>query len=80
MVLFTNPRGSTGYGAAFTYASRARWGYEDFQDLMKAVDLAAARRDVDSTRMGVTGGSYGGFMTAWITAKTNRFKRRRWTA
>jgi dipeptidyl aminopeptidase/acylaminoacyl peptidase len=74
MVLFTNPRGSTGYGAQFTYASRARWGYEDFQDLMKAVDLAAARRDVDSTRMGVTGGSYGGFMTAWITAKTNRFK------
>jgi dipeptidyl aminopeptidase/acylaminoacyl peptidase len=41
---------------------------------MKAVDIAAARPDVDSTRMGVTGGSYGGFMTAWITAHTNRFK------
>jgi dipeptidyl aminopeptidase/acylaminoacyl peptidase len=74
MVLFTNPRGSTGYGAPFTYATRARWGFEDYQDLMKAVDLAAARGDVDSTRMGVTGGSYGGFMTAWITAKTNRFR------
>jgi len=73
-VLFTNPRGSTGYGAAFTYASRGRWGLEDYQDLMKAVDLAAARPDVDSTRMGVTGGSYGGFMTAWITTKTDRFK------
>jgi dipeptidyl aminopeptidase/acylaminoacyl peptidase len=41
---------------------------------MKAVDIAAARPDVDETRMGVTGGSYGGFMTAWITTKTDRFK------
>ena len=73
-VLFTNPRGSYGYGADFTYATRGRWGAEDYQDLMKAVDIAAARPDVDSTRMGVTGGSYGGFMTAWITAHTNRFR------
>ena len=74
MVLFTNPRGSSGYGAAFTYATRGRWFAEDYQDLMKAVDIAAARPDVDSTRMGVTGGSYGGVMTAWVTAKTDRFK------
>ena len=73
-VLYTNPRGSSGYGADFTYATRGRWGAEDYEDLMKAVDIAAARPDVDSTRMGVTGGSYGGFMTAWITTKTNRFK------
>jgi dipeptidyl aminopeptidase/acylaminoacyl peptidase len=73
-VLFTNPRGSGGYGAAFTYSTRGRWGLEDYQDLMKAVDIAVKRPDVDSTRMGVTGGSYGGFMTAWITTKTNRFK------
>lgn len=73
-VLFTNPRGSSGYGADFTYSTRGRWGAEDYQDLMKAVDLVAARPDVDSTRMGVTGGSYGGFITAWITTKTNRFK------
>jgi dipeptidyl aminopeptidase/acylaminoacyl peptidase len=73
-VLFTNPRGSTGYGADFTYSTRGRWGAEDYQDLMKAVDIVAKRSDVDSTRMGVTGGSYGGFMTAWITTKTNRFK------
>jgi dipeptidyl aminopeptidase/acylaminoacyl peptidase len=73
-VLFTNPRGSSGYGADFTYATRGRWGAEDYEDLMKAVDLVAKRADVDSTRMGVTGGSYGGFMTAWITTKTNRFK------
>jgi len=73
-VLYTNPRGSSGYGGAFTYATRGRWGAEDYQDLMKAVDIAARRPDVDSTRMGVTGGSYGGFMTAWITTKTDRFK------
>ena len=73
-VLFTNPRGSSGYGADFTYSTRGRWGAEDYQDLMKAVDIAAKRADVDSTRMGVTGGSYGGFMTAWVETKTNRFK------
>ena len=73
-VLFTNPRGSSGYGADFTYSSRGQWGGDDYTDLMKAVDVVAKRADVDSTRMGVTGGSYGGFMTAWITTKTNRFK------
>jgi dipeptidyl aminopeptidase/acylaminoacyl peptidase len=73
-VLFTNPRGSSGYGADFTYATRGRWGAEDYEDLMKATDIAAKRADVDSTRMGVTGGSYGGFMTAWVTTKTNRFR------
>jgi dipeptidyl aminopeptidase/acylaminoacyl peptidase len=73
-VLFTNPRGSSNYNAEFTNSTRGRWGAEDYDDLMKAVDIAAQRPDVDSNRMGVTGGSYGGFMTAWITTKTNRFK------
>jgi dipeptidyl aminopeptidase/acylaminoacyl peptidase len=74
MVLYTNPRGSSGYGADFTFSTRGRWFAEDFQDIMKATDIAAARADVDSTRMGVTGGSYGGVMVAWITTKTDRFK------
>jgi dipeptidyl aminopeptidase/acylaminoacyl peptidase len=74
MVLFTNPRGSSGTNTEFTYASRGDWGGRDFDDLMRAVDIVAKRPDVDSTRMGVTGGSYGGFMTAWVTTKTNRFK------
>lgn len=74
MVLFTNPRGSSGTNTEFTYASRGDWGGRDFDDLMRATDWAAKRSDVDSTRMGVTGGSYGGFMTAWVTTKTNRFK------
>ena len=73
-VLFTNPRGSSGYGGDFTYSTRGRWGLEDYEDLMKAVDIVARRADIDSTRMGVTGGSYGGFMTAWITTRTHRFK------
>lgn len=72
-VLFTNPRGSSGYGADFTYSTRGRWGMEDYDDIMKAVDIVAARPDVDSTKMGATGGSYGGFMTTWIATKTNRF-------
>jgi dipeptidyl aminopeptidase/acylaminoacyl peptidase len=73
-VLFTNPRGSSGYGGDFTFATRGRWGMEDYEDLMKAVDIVAARPDVDPERLGVTGGSYGGFMTAWVTTRTNRFK------
>jgi len=73
-VLYTNPRGSSGYGAEFQDMIRARWGDDDYLDLMKAVDVAAARPDVDPDRLGVTGGSYGGFMTAWITTKTTRFK------
>ncbi len=73
-VLFTNPRGSSGYGAPFTYSTRGRWGLEDYEDLMKAVDIVAKRPDVDSTKMGATGGSYGGFMTTWLATRTTRFK------
>jgi dipeptidyl aminopeptidase/acylaminoacyl peptidase len=73
-VLYTNPRGSSGYGSEFTNITRGEWGGDDYLDLMKAVDIAAVRPDVDSTKMGVTGGSYGGFMTAWIETKTTRFK------
>jgi dipeptidyl aminopeptidase/acylaminoacyl peptidase len=72
-LLFTNPRGSTGYGHDFTYASRRRWGMEDYEDLMKAVNLTIARGGVDTTRLAVLGGSYGGFMTNWVVGHTNRF-------
>src|SRR3989475_12715848 len=57
----------------FTFATRGRWGMEDYQDLMKAVDVAIARGGVDTTRLGVAGGSYGGFMTNWVVGHTNRF-------
>jgi dipeptidyl aminopeptidase/acylaminoacyl peptidase len=72
-VLFTNPRGSSGYGADFTYSTRGRWGMEDYDDLMKAVDIVVKRPDIDSAKVGASGGSYGGFMTTWIATKTNRF-------
>jgi dipeptidyl aminopeptidase/acylaminoacyl peptidase len=72
-VLYTNPRGSSGYNTEFQL-TRGRWFAEDYQDLMKGMDVVAARADIDSTRMGVTGGSYGGVMTLWITSHTNRFK------
>ncbi|HWC75397.1 MAG TPA: S9 family peptidase [Gemmatimonadales bacterium] len=75
-LLFTNPRGSSGYGHDFTYATRGRWGMEDYQDLMEAVNVAIARSKggIDTTRMAVLGGSYGGFMTNWIVGHTNRFR------
>jgi dipeptidyl aminopeptidase/acylaminoacyl peptidase len=44
-VLYTNPRGSSGYGGEFTNMTRGKWGAEDYEDLMKAVDIAAARPD-----------------------------------
>ncbi len=72
--LFTNPRGSSGYGHAFTFATRGRWGMEDYQDLMQAVDVVIGRGGVDTTRMAVLGGSYGGFMTNWVVGHTNRFR------
>jgi dipeptidyl aminopeptidase/acylaminoacyl peptidase len=75
-LLFTNPRGSSGYGHDFTFATRGRWGMEDYQDLMQAVDVAIARTKggVDTTRMAVLGGSYGGFMTNWVVGHTSRFR------
>jgi dipeptidyl aminopeptidase/acylaminoacyl peptidase len=73
-VLFTNPRGSSGYGGAFTYATRGRWGLEDYEDLMKAVEIVSRRPDVDTSRLGASGGSYGGFMTTWMATRTNAFR------
>jgi dipeptidyl aminopeptidase/acylaminoacyl peptidase len=72
-VLLVNPRGSSGYGHGFTFATRGRWGMEDYQDLMKGVDVAIARGGVDTARLGVAGGSYGGFMTNWVVGHTHRF-------
>jgi dipeptidyl aminopeptidase/acylaminoacyl peptidase len=73
-VLYCNPRGSTGYGYRFAYATRGRWGEMDSEDLLKGIDAASARyAEIDTRRLGVSGGSYGGFMTNWLTATTGRF-------
>lgn len=74
-VLFTNPRGSTGYGQKFERGIVGEWGGKDYIDVMNGVDAALKRYPwIDSNRMGVTGGSYGGFMTNWIVGHTDRFK------
>ncbi|HJQ70035.1 MAG TPA: S9 family peptidase [Blastocatellia bacterium] len=74
-VLYLNPRGSSGYGQKFSDGCVNNWGGGDYQDLMKGVDHVLARYDwVDANRLGVTGGSYGGFMTNWVVTQTTRFK------
>jgi dipeptidyl aminopeptidase/acylaminoacyl peptidase len=74
-VLFINPRGSTGYSERFTMASNDDWGGNDYRDLMLGVDTAIARNAwIDPARLGVTGGSFGGYMTNWIVTQTDRFK------
>ena len=74
VVLLTNPRGSQGYGEKFADAITADWGNLDYKDLMAAVDAAAKLPYVDPARIGVCGGSYGGYMTNWIVGHTDRFK------
>jgi dipeptidyl aminopeptidase/acylaminoacyl peptidase len=74
-VLFTNPRGSTSYGERFTMASNDDWGGNDYRDVMLGVDAALARAPwADGARLGVLGGSYGGYLTNWIVTQTDRFK------
>lgn len=75
VVVFTNPRGSSGYGQAFSDACVGDLGGGDYKDLMAGVDYVLEKYQfIDSERMGVTGGSYGGYLTNWITTHTNRFK------
>ena len=74
-VFFCNPRGSTGYGQKFERGILNNWGGMDYQDIMAGLDaVLRANPWIDSDRLGVTGGSYGGFMTNWIVGHTNRFK------
>jgi len=73
-VLFTNPRGSTGYGRAFSAAVNNDWGGKDFQDIMAGLDTAILKGWVDPDRLGIGGGSYGGYMTNWAVGHTDRFK------
>jgi dipeptidyl aminopeptidase/acylaminoacyl peptidase len=73
-VLFCNPRGSSGYGEEFTGITRARWGESDMPDVMAALDAALELPWIDRDRLGVTGGSYGGYLTNWIIAHDDRFK------
>ena len=74
-VIFSNPQGSTGYGQDFVKATHHDWGGQDYRDVMGAVDAALAKWSfLDGENMGLTGGSYGGFMVNWIIGHSNRFK------
>jgi dipeptidyl aminopeptidase/acylaminoacyl peptidase len=73
VVFFSNPRGSQGYGEAHSKAIWGCWGKADYDDVMAWTDLVARKPYIDRKRMGVTGGSYGGFMTNWIIGHTTRF-------
>ena len=74
-VLYLNPRGSSGYGQKFSDGTLNEWGGGDYKDLMAGVDETLRKYSwIDQNRMGVTGGSYGGFMTNWIITQTPRFK------
>ncbi|MBK3495983.1 S9 family peptidase [Viridibacillus sp. YIM B01967] len=74
-VLYVNPRGSHGYSQEFVDAVRSDYGGGDYEDVMAGIDAVLAEHSwIDKERLGVTGGSYGGFMTNWIVGHTNRFK------
>jgi len=69
-----NPRGSFGQGERFTLANRRDFGYGDLRDILAGIDAAGSAAPIDATRLGLTGGSYGGFMTMFAITQTQRFK------
>jgi dipeptidyl aminopeptidase/acylaminoacyl peptidase len=73
-VFLPNPRGSYGQGEAFARANVKDFGYGDLRDILAGVDQVVARYPVDSLRLGITGWSYGGFMTMWAVTQTRRFR------
>jgi dipeptidyl aminopeptidase/acylaminoacyl peptidase len=69
-----NPRGSYGQGERFTQANVRDFGHGDLRDILAGIDAAAKAAPIDTARLGLTGGSYGGFMSMWAVTQTNRFK------
>lgn len=72
-VLRLNPRGSQGYGAAFAHAIERDWGGGDLADVLGVLDAAIGELPLDATRVAISGESYGGFLSAWALASTDRF-------
>ena len=73
-VFLPNPRGSYGQGEAFTAANKRDFGGGDLRDILAGIDAVEKIAPVDDNRLGLTGGSYGGFMAMWANTQTNRFK------
>ena len=74
LVFMPNPRGSLGWGTAFTESNVGDMGGMDWQDIMTGIDHCIAQGLADEDRLGLAGWSYGGFMTSWGITQTNRFK------
>jgi dipeptidyl aminopeptidase/acylaminoacyl peptidase len=72
-VFYSNPRGSEGYGRAFNEANLRDWGDGPMRDVLAGVDALVADKLAAPERLGVTGGSYGGYLTNWIVAHDERF-------
>ncbi len=73
-VFLPNPRGSFGQGEAFAQANVRDFGHGDLRDIMAGIDAAERAAPIDEARLGLTGYSYGGYMTMWTVTQTNRFK------
>ena len=73
VVVHVNFHGSTSWGQEFAESIQGAWGERPYEDVMKATDSLLARGFIDPSRMAVTGGSYGGYLTAWIISQTDRF-------
>ena len=73
-VVYANPRGSGGYGKDFQFSNYQDWGKGPTEDVLAAASAAAKESWVDTSRQVITGGSYAGYLTAWIVSHDNRFK------
>jgi dipeptidyl aminopeptidase/acylaminoacyl peptidase len=74
VVVYSNPRGSKGYGEAFCAAIRGNWGVKDWEDVQTAIRWMQHQPYIQAGSMGVMGGSYGGYMTNWVIGHTHDFK------
>lgn len=74
VVVYSNPRGSKGYGEAYCAAIRGAWGDRDWEDIQAVTRWMQAQPYIHSGQMGVLGGSYGGYMTNWVIGHTDEFK------
>ena len=73
IVIYSNPRGSKGYGRDHTAAIRGSWGGKDWEDIRSVTDFMIDHPSINTKRMGIMGGSYGGYMTLWAIGHTNDF-------
>jgi dipeptidyl aminopeptidase/acylaminoacyl peptidase len=73
-VAFCNPRGSAGYGQEFLSSTRGAWGESDMPDIIALTESVVALPWIDTNRLGITGGSYGGYLTNWVVGHDDRFR------